>query len=58
MASSATAGMPYDLAEANLRLFANEVMPELKKLVPAEEQLIARAGVGEHADSSAFRLPA
>ena len=52
------AGMPYDLAEANLRLFAAEVMPELKKLVPHEDQLIARAGVGEHADSSAFRLPA
>ena len=52
------AGMPYDLAEANLRLFASEVMPELKNLVPHEDQLIARAGVGEHADSSAFRLPA
>ena len=26
--------------------------------VPHEDQLIARAGVGEHADSSAFRLPA
>jgi alkanesulfonate monooxygenase SsuD/methylene tetrahydromethanopterin reductase-like flavin-dependent oxidoreductase (luciferase family) len=52
------AGMPYDLAEANIRLFAAEVMPELKKLVPREDQLIARAGIGEHADSSAFRLPA
>jgi hypothetical protein len=50
--------MPYDLAEANLRLFATEVMPELKKLVPHEDQLIARAGVGAHAASSAFRLPA
>ena len=52
------AGMPYDIAEANLRFFATEVMPELKKLVPHEDQLIARAGIGEHADSSAFRLPA
>jgi alkanesulfonate monooxygenase SsuD/methylene tetrahydromethanopterin reductase-like flavin-dependent oxidoreductase (luciferase family) len=26
------AGMPWDLAEANMRLFAKEVMPELKKL--------------------------
>jgi alkanesulfonate monooxygenase SsuD/methylene tetrahydromethanopterin reductase-like flavin-dependent oxidoreductase (luciferase family) len=25
------AGMPYDLAEKNLRLFAEKVMPELKK---------------------------
>ena len=34
--------MPYDLAEANLRLFAAEVMPELKKRVPVEDQLIAQ----------------
>ena len=27
-------GMPYDLAEASLRLFAAEVMPELKKRPP------------------------
>ena len=26
------AGMPYDEAEANLRLFAREVMPELKRV--------------------------
>jgi hypothetical protein len=50
--------MPYDLAEGSLRLFANEVMPELKKVVPAEEQAIARAGVGHHAEPSAFRLQA
>src|SRR5262245_30637406 len=29
------AGMPHDEAEANLRLFAREVMPELQKLAPA-----------------------
>jgi alkanesulfonate monooxygenase SsuD/methylene tetrahydromethanopterin reductase-like flavin-dependent oxidoreductase (luciferase family) len=52
------AGMPYDIAESNLRLFANEVMPALKKHVPIEDQLIARAGVGQHADAAAFRLPA
>jgi alkanesulfonate monooxygenase SsuD/methylene tetrahydromethanopterin reductase-like flavin-dependent oxidoreductase (luciferase family) len=52
------AGMPYDIAEANMRLFATEVMPELKKHVPIEDQLIARAGVGAHADAPAFRLPA
>jgi alkanesulfonate monooxygenase SsuD/methylene tetrahydromethanopterin reductase-like flavin-dependent oxidoreductase (luciferase family) len=28
------AGMPYDMAEANMRLFAADVMPELKKHVP------------------------
>ena len=52
------AGMPYDIAEANLRLFATEVMPQLKKHVPIEDQLIARAGVGPHAETSSFRLPA
>jgi alkanesulfonate monooxygenase SsuD/methylene tetrahydromethanopterin reductase-like flavin-dependent oxidoreductase (luciferase family) len=50
-------GLPYDLAEANLRLFAAEVMPALKKRVPVEDQLIARAGIGQSADASAFRLP-
>jgi alkanesulfonate monooxygenase SsuD/methylene tetrahydromethanopterin reductase-like flavin-dependent oxidoreductase (luciferase family) len=50
-------GMPYDLAEASLRLFAGEVMPELKRRVPIEDQLIARAGVGARAEASAFRLP-
>jgi alkanesulfonate monooxygenase SsuD/methylene tetrahydromethanopterin reductase-like flavin-dependent oxidoreductase (luciferase family) len=52
------AGMPYDTAEANMRLFAKDVMPELKKHVPIQDQLIARAGVGAHADESAFALPA
>lgn len=52
------AGMPYDMAEANLRLFASEVMPELRRHVPIQDQLIARAGVGETADAAAFRLPA
>jgi alkanesulfonate monooxygenase SsuD/methylene tetrahydromethanopterin reductase-like flavin-dependent oxidoreductase (luciferase family) len=50
-------GMPYDMAEASLRLFAGEVMPELKRRVPVEDQLIARAGVGSRADAAAFRLP-
>jgi len=50
-------GMPYDLAESSIRLFAAEVMPELRKRVPIEDQLIARAGVGATADASAFRLP-
>jgi alkanesulfonate monooxygenase SsuD/methylene tetrahydromethanopterin reductase-like flavin-dependent oxidoreductase (luciferase family) len=50
-------GMPYDMAEANVRLFASEVMPELKRTVPLEDQLIARAGVGQTAEASAFRLP-
>ncbi len=51
-------GMPYDIAEASMRLFATDVMPELKKHVPVEDQLIARAGVGQYADAAAFRLPA
>ena len=49
--------MPYDVAESSLRLFASEVMPELKRRVPVEDQLIARAGTGPTADQSAFRLP-
>ena len=28
-------GMPYDDAERSMRLFASEVMPELKKFDPA-----------------------
>ncbi len=52
------AGMPYDMAEANLRLFASEVMPELRRHVPIQDLRIARAGVGETADAAAFRLPA
>jgi alkanesulfonate monooxygenase SsuD/methylene tetrahydromethanopterin reductase-like flavin-dependent oxidoreductase (luciferase family) len=32
------AGMPYDQAEASLRLFAGEVMPELKKLNGVEAE--------------------
>ena len=52
------AGMPYDIAEHNLRLFASEVMPRLKKRVPLADQLIARAGVGISAEAGAFRLPA
>jgi hypothetical protein len=32
-------------------------MPELKRCIPVEDQLIARAGVGQTADAGAFRLP-
>jgi alkanesulfonate monooxygenase SsuD/methylene tetrahydromethanopterin reductase-like flavin-dependent oxidoreductase (luciferase family) len=35
------AGMPYDEAERNMRLFAREVMPELKKLGPAAGPAVA-----------------
>ncbi len=35
------------MAEDNLRLFASRVMPELKKHVSIEDQLIARAGAGD-----------
>ena len=31
--------MPYEMAEASLRLFAGEVMPELKRCVPVELNL-------------------
>src|SRR5207244_235588 len=49
-------GMPYDLAESSLRLFASEVMPELKRHIPAGDQLIARAGVGPPAAPGSFLL--
>jgi alkanesulfonate monooxygenase SsuD/methylene tetrahydromethanopterin reductase-like flavin-dependent oxidoreductase (luciferase family) len=50
-------GMPYEIAEESLRLFASEVAPELRKYVSREDQLIARAGVGVSADAESFRLP-
>jgi alkanesulfonate monooxygenase SsuD/methylene tetrahydromethanopterin reductase-like flavin-dependent oxidoreductase (luciferase family) len=40
------AGMPYDLAEQNVRLFVRDVMPELKKRIPLEDQRVARAVAG------------
>jgi hypothetical protein len=49
-------GMPYDIAEHSMKTFANEVIPELRNLVPAEDQRIARAGTGAATDPSAFRL--
>jgi alkanesulfonate monooxygenase SsuD/methylene tetrahydromethanopterin reductase-like flavin-dependent oxidoreductase (luciferase family) len=42
-------GMPYDLAERNMRMFAREVMPELKMVVPVEQQVIARSAAGAEA---------
>jgi alkanesulfonate monooxygenase SsuD/methylene tetrahydromethanopterin reductase-like flavin-dependent oxidoreductase (luciferase family) len=50
-------GMPYALAERNMRLFAKTVMPELKRHVPAPQQRIARAGVGSASREEEFRLP-
>ena len=44
------AGMPYDEAEANLRLFAAEVMPELQKLAAAAGRARARRGDGRPSD--------
>jgi hypothetical protein len=49
-------GMPYDIAEHSVRTFANQVVPELRNVVPIEDQLIARAGLGKTADAAAFRL--
>jgi hypothetical protein len=51
------AGMPYEMSEQNMRLFAQEVMPALKRHVGIEAQRIARAGAGPAADAEAFRLP-
>ncbi len=51
------AGMPYQMVEENIRLFARDVMPELKKHVAVEDQLIARAGLGEASAAQAFSLP-
>jgi alkanesulfonate monooxygenase SsuD/methylene tetrahydromethanopterin reductase-like flavin-dependent oxidoreductase (luciferase family) len=50
-------GMPYEMADENMRLFAREAMPSLKRHVGIEDQLIARAGAGPSADADAFRLP-
>lgn len=52
------AGMPYEIAEHSMRLFASEAMPELRTRVPLTDQLIARAGIGANAEAGAFRLPA
>ena len=45
------AGMPFDDAQASLRLYAKEIMPELKKLgAPApfdRDEMIAPAFVAE-----------
>ena len=46
------------LREFNLFMESSEVIPELRRHVPIQDQLIARAGVGETADAAAFRLPA
>ena len=51
------AGMPVDEAERSMRLFASEVMPELRRRMPREDQLLARARAGEAARGDAFRLP-
>jgi alkanesulfonate monooxygenase SsuD/methylene tetrahydromethanopterin reductase-like flavin-dependent oxidoreductase (luciferase family) len=51
------AGLPYERAEENIRLFGSQVMPELKKHVAIEDQLIARAGAGEAAIDEGFLLP-
>ncbi len=50
-------GMPYEIAEESLRLFASEVMPALKKHMPVEDQLISRARMGTGTGAEAFRLP-
>ena len=49
------AGMPYDLAEQNMRRFAREVMPELQSRIPVSDQRIARAGLEADADTEHLR---
>jgi alkanesulfonate monooxygenase SsuD/methylene tetrahydromethanopterin reductase-like flavin-dependent oxidoreductase (luciferase family) len=47
------AGMPYDDAEANMRLFAREVMPALKKLgveAPVADRVPAASRAGQPGD--------
>jgi alkanesulfonate monooxygenase SsuD/methylene tetrahydromethanopterin reductase-like flavin-dependent oxidoreductase (luciferase family) len=41
------AGMPYDEAERNMRLFAREVLPELRRVVPAGPADLPRADARE-----------
>ena len=36
-------GIPYDLAERSMQLFAAEALPELKKIVPLEQQTVTLA---------------
>jgi len=42
-------GMPYDMAERSMRLFAKEIMPEAKKIVPREKQFLVQIANGERA---------
>jgi len=49
-------GMPWDYAQENLKTFAKDVMPELKKRIPLQDQVIARAGVGPASKHEDFRL--
>jgi hypothetical protein len=46
--------MPYDIAEHNMRVFAAEVMPELKRLAPLDDQLTRE---DRRVDAGAYRLP-
>jgi len=50
-------GMPYEIAEESQRLFASEVMPELNRRMPREDQLLERARASETVGGEAFRLP-
>ena len=48
------AGMPYDEAERNMRLFAKEVMPELKKTAPAAPAAPEPAAAGKDVRALGF----
>jgi alkanesulfonate monooxygenase SsuD/methylene tetrahydromethanopterin reductase-like flavin-dependent oxidoreductase (luciferase family) len=40
-------GMPYDMAERSMRLFAAKTMPEVRKIVPLEQQTVTLAATAE-----------
>jgi alkanesulfonate monooxygenase SsuD/methylene tetrahydromethanopterin reductase-like flavin-dependent oxidoreductase (luciferase family) len=51
------AGLPYEDAEKSMRLFARTVMPELQKVIPKQDQVIARAAGRGQAPQGDVRLP-
>jgi len=46
--------MPYDEAERNMRLFAKDVMPELKKLAVTAPAAAEPVAAGDHVRALGF----